>query len=97
MADCNETIRELDAYLDGELSDQARDHIQGHLDGCMDCLQAFDFQAELKAAIRRKCTNDELPPSLIGKIEQCFQEDFDGDGIIGDPMSGEGISPEPTG
>lgn len=85
MADCNETIRELDAYLDGELSDAAREHIQGHLGGCTDCLQAFDFQAELKQAIRRKCSDDELPPGLIGKIEQCFDEDFDGDGIVGEP------------
>ena len=83
MADCNETIRELDAFLDDELSDEARGYIRGHLDGCMDCLQAFDFQAELKAAIRRKCSNDELPPNLLRRIEQCFDEDFDGDGTIG--------------
>lgn len=76
MADCNETIRELDAYLDGELSDDVRSHIHQHLDGCMDCLQAFDFQAELKAAIRRKCSNDELPEGLMQRIVNCFDEDF---------------------
>jgi len=84
MADCNETIRELDAYLDGELPTEVRAHIHEHLDGCVDCLQAYDFHAELKQAIRRKCSNDELPPSLVGRIEQCFQADFDGDGMIGD-------------
>ena len=85
MADCEDTIRELDAYLDGELPDDVRSHIHSHLDGCMDCLQAFDFQAELKQAIRRKCSNDELPPGLLNRIEQCFDEDFDGDGVVGDP------------
>lgn len=83
MANCNETIRELDAFLDGELSSDARQHIHDHLDGCLDCLQAFDFQAELKQTIRRKCSNDEMPPDLLGRIEMCFNEDFDGDGIIG--------------
>ena len=83
MSDCNETIRELDAYLDGELADDVRSHILRHLNGCMDCLQAFDFQAELKAAIRRKCSNDELPDGLMKRIELCFDEDFDGDGTIG--------------
>ncbi len=83
MADCKQTIRELDAFLDGELSDEVRGHIHLHLDGCMDCLQAFDFQAELKLAIRRKCGNDEMPEGLLGRIEMCFNEDFDGDGIIG--------------
>jgi anti-sigma factor (TIGR02949 family) len=83
MGNCDETIRELDAFLDGELTNDVRQHIHDHLDGCLDCLQAFDFQAELKDAIRRKCSNDELPPGLLGRIEMCFDEDFDGDGIIG--------------
>ena len=81
MADCNETIRELDAYLDGELSDDVRAHIHAHLDGCMDCLQAFDFQAELKAAIRRKCSNDQMPDGLMARIAFCFNDDFD-DGTV---------------
>jgi mycothiol system anti-sigma-R factor len=83
MADCNETIRELDSYLDGELPDELRIHVHEHLDGCMDCLQAFEFQAELKAAIRRKCSNDELPEGLVRRIELCFDEDLDGDDKIG--------------
>jgi anti-sigma factor (TIGR02949 family) len=87
MADCKQTIRELDAFLDNELTDEVRGHIHDHLDGCMDCLQAFDFQAELKLAIRRKCRNDEMPEGLLGRIEMCFNEDFDGDGIIGPPKT----------
>ena len=87
MADCKETIRELDAYLDGELPDDLRDHIHAHLDGCMDCLQAFDFQAELKAAIRRKCSNDTMPDGLLERIAVCFDQDLDrdldGNGLIG--------------
>lgn len=78
MADCNETIRELDAYLDGELPDEVRAHIHAHLDGCMDCLQAFDFEAELKAAIRRKCSNDQMPEGLMARIAFCFKDGFDG-------------------
>lgn len=74
MTDCNETIRELDAFLDEELPDDVRTHIHEHLDSCMDCLQAFDFQAELKLAIRRKCSSDDLPDTLMTKIEACFTE-----------------------
>lgn len=78
MADCNETIRELGAYLDDELSDDVRAHIHAHLGGCMDCLQAFDFEAELKAAIRRKCSNDQMPDGLMARIVFCFNDGFDG-------------------
>jgi anti-sigma factor (TIGR02949 family) len=91
MANCNETIRELDAYLDDELSKDLRTHVHQHLDSCIDCLHAFDFQAELKQAIRRKLQSNELPAGLIGRIEMCFNEDFDGDGIIG-PADGSTTS-----
>lgn len=83
VADCAETLRELDVFLDGEISESQRDAIRHHLDGCMDCLGAFDFHAELKMVIHEKCNNDELPPGLLSKIEACFGEDFDGDGRIG--------------
>ena len=76
MADCNETIRELDAFLDGELPDEIRAHIHVHLDSCLDCLQAFDFHAELKQAIRRKCTNDEMPAGLVDRIANCLDADL---------------------
>ena len=89
MADCKQTLRELDAFLDDELSPTTREQIHNHLEGCVDCLQAFDFQAELKQVIRRKCSNDEMPPGLLAKIETCFNEDFDGDGIIGPPDAAE--------
>ncbi len=81
--DCRETIRELDTFLDDELSDSARSAIRHHLDGCLDCLQAFDFHAELKQVISRKCQNDEMPPDLLSRIERCLDTDFDGDGVIG--------------
>jgi anti-sigma factor (TIGR02949 family) len=87
MPDCNETIRELDAFLDGELSDDARGQIHDHLNGCTDCLQAFDFHAELKVVIREKCNNDEMPAGLLAKIEHCFQTDFHGDGVL-NPLDG---------
>ena len=85
MADCKQTLQELDAFLDDEISTSTREQIHVHLEGCVDCLQTFEFHAELKAAIRRKCSNDEMPPGLLARIEQCFNEDFDGDGVIGEP------------
>lgn len=77
MADCNETLRELEAFLDDELPEEIRAHIDVHLRGCMDCLQAFDFQAELRAAIRRKCSTDDMPPTLLDRIRNCLDADFD--------------------
>lgn len=91
MSNCRETIAELDRFLDGELSEETRAHIHAHLEGCTDCLSAFDFQAELKAAIRRKCSEETLPPGLLSRIEACFAPGFGDE--IGDPAGGDVGSP----
>ena len=83
MADCKQTLRELQAFLDGELSEESQQVIRSHLGGCVDCLQAFDFHAELKIVIHAKCASDEMPAGLMARLEQCLGADIDGDGRIG--------------
>lgn len=101
MADCNETLRELEAFLDDELTDETRVHIRAHLEGCLDCLQAFDFHAELRTVVARKCHSDELPTGLLDRIVACFGDDVvpgpdhapaggtaDSDGAVDDGSAG---------
>ena len=57
--------------------------IHHHLDSCPDCLSAYDFHAELKQVIHKKCQENEMPADLLSRIEKCFDTDFDSDGIIG--------------
>jgi mycothiol system anti-sigma-R factor len=83
MADCNETLNELERFLDEELTDQQRSAIRAHLDSCLDCLQAFDFHAELRMVVAMKCRDDDLPEGLLARLESCLQIDLDGDGQIG--------------
>ena len=81
--DCKETLRELEIFLDGEMTSEELNVIRAHLEHCSNCLEAFDFHAELKAIIARKCRADPMPASLLSRIEECFQTDLDGDGRIG--------------
>ena len=76
MADCNETLAELWSFFDDHLSDETRAEVQSHLGECTDCLQAFDFYAELRAVVAKCAQNDEIPPSLMTKIQACFSEVF---------------------
>jgi mycothiol system anti-sigma-R factor len=76
MADCNETLRDLETFLDDELTDESREAIRSHLGGCPDCLEAFDFHAELRVVIAEKCRSDEMPANLMARIEACFGEDL---------------------
>jgi mycothiol system anti-sigma-R factor len=64
---CEEALKELYVYLDGELTDEKRTIITGHLDDCNPCLEAFDFEAELRMVISRRC-HDDVPESLKLRI-----------------------------
>ena len=63
VADCNEAVARLYNYLDGELTLERRAVIQRHLDECHNCIEAFEFEAELKVAISRGC-RETVPESL---------------------------------
>ena len=81
--DCQEAIHTLYHFLDGELTEYRRIEIQTHLEGCMPCLEAFDFEAELRIVIARKC-RDEVPDSLRERIAKAIMHDAAGDvGISG--------------
>jgi mycothiol system anti-sigma-R factor len=71
--DCIETLRELELYLDGEMSEAQLRSVRAHLEGCEQCFEAFDFHAELKAVIAHKCRTDPMPPKLLERIEECFK------------------------
>jgi mycothiol system anti-sigma-R factor len=68
MSDCEDALHELYGFLDGELTDDRRKLIQHHLDDCQPCAEPYDFEAELRHVIRRKC-HEEVPESLVHKVK----------------------------
>lgn len=79
MADCNETLRELERFLDSELATEKLAHLSTHLDGCVDCQQAFEFHAELRLIVQQAAHHEPLPECLIDRIKECFGTDLSDD------------------
>jgi mycothiol system anti-sigma-R factor len=71
--DCANSLQELYAYLDGELTDDRRGHIQAHLDGCLPCYEAYDFEAELRIVISARC-REEVPESLRDRVADALRK-----------------------
>lgn len=71
--DCNDAIRELYTFLDGELTPGRRETIRGHLDDCHPCLEAFDFEAELRLVVSHHC-RETVPDALKARIAQLLGE-----------------------
>jgi mycothiol system anti-sigma-R factor len=71
--ECQEALDTLYHFLDGELTDERRIQIQRHLDDCSPCLEAFDFEAELKVVIARRC-RETVPETLRLRIAIALED-----------------------
>lgn len=69
---CDEALHELYGFIDGELTDDKRSRIRHHLDDCNPCLEAFDFEAELRTVIAQRC-REEVPDHLRRRIAQAIE------------------------
>lgn len=72
MADCEQTLHELERFLDGELDDGLKQAILEHASGCNPCMATLDFHAELQQVVREKARNDQMPADLRDKLEACL-------------------------
>ena len=74
-AECADAVKRLYHYLDGELDDDRRALVKHHLDDCMPCLEAFDFELELRQVIARKC-REPVPDQLRVRIALAIQSEY---------------------
>lgn len=69
---CNEALRLLAAYLDGELADAPHFDVARHLDACRSCMSRAEFERELKtrlAGLRRH----EVSPTFEARIRELIR------------------------
>ena len=83
---CSDAVRRLYDFLDGELDNDRRASIRRHLEECPPCLEAFDFENELRVLIARKC-RDQVPDNLRNRVFQAIR------GEVG-PLDGRGGLPQ---
>lgn len=74
MSECEDSLHQLYSFLDGELTDERREAIQHHLDGCQPCAEPYDFEAELREIVRKKC-QEQVPESLVEKVLKALETD----------------------
>ena len=79
---CTDAVHRLYHFLDGELDDARRARIRRHLDECLPCLEAFDFEHELRVMIARSC-QDQVPDTLRNRVYRAI-------GGGGGPLDGGG-------
>ena len=58
---CDETLREVERYVDGERLRELTVQVEAHLAGCSDCNDHAEFKKHMKVLIATKCRGEVLP------------------------------------
>ncbi len=72
--ECHEYLAEVHEFLDGELGRERRTVVQLHLERCGPCLDAYDFEAELRVVVSSSCRERQLPQGLRDRIASLLRE-----------------------
>ena len=69
---CEEVLRDIELYVDGELDRVRSLELDEHLQGCGSCLGRADFRRRLKAVVRSKW-GPQAPEGLFERIAESIR------------------------
>jgi len=70
---CEECLRHLWQYIDGELDVESSDDLQRHLAQCRECFSYAEFERRLKEMLRRSCEQEQAPPELRERLTRLLR------------------------
>lgn len=71
--DCDEVMRQLFDFLDGEVEITAEDKIHHHIEECRSCFTRVEFERQLKSRVRG-AGKDSAPESLRNRITDLMRD-----------------------
>ena len=71
--DCEEALRKIEVFVDGELEPAEAQMLRAHLGDCPPCGDRAEFQRRLKALLAAKCAS-ETPTSLRVRLRAILVE-----------------------
>jgi mycothiol system anti-sigma-R factor len=72
--ECEQALRQIELYLDGELAGLERVDVERHIGGCSDCYGHSQFMSRLKEMLRDKCGCYDVPPGVAERVRALFAE-----------------------
>lgn len=72
--DCQEALRDVERFLDGELDPTLHVRVEQHLIGCSPCMRRAEFRRHLKIIVSRKCTESDVPARVETRIVRMIRE-----------------------
>lgn len=75
MIPCEEALRLVHDYLDGELDGVPAMKVKRHFDACGRCYPHLRLETAYREAVRRAASGQEAPPGLKSRIAKLLAED----------------------
>ena len=79
---CERVLRDVSAYLDGELAQERAAELARHLETCASCRRAYERERALKARLKAR-RRPPVPPEVERRIRERLLAEDEGEG--GDP------------
>jgi mycothiol system anti-sigma-R factor len=73
MITCTEAVRQLWAYLDGNVSARDRLALERHLDLCRRCCGELEFAKELRGFLAR-AGEEEVPGDVMARLNATLED-----------------------
>jgi anti-sigma factor (TIGR02949 family) len=66
--ECQQALREIERFLDGEMGGAEHDKLDAHLHECPPCMDHAEFKRNVKQLIADRCGCEEMPVDLRHKV-----------------------------
>ena len=74
MISCEDALRLVHDFLDGELGDVPADQVRRHFEVCGQCYPHLQLETAYRDAVRRAAAGEEAPDTLKDRVSQLLAE-----------------------
>jgi anti-sigma factor (TIGR02949 family) len=71
---CEEALRLVHDFLDGELQGVSPAEVKAHFDICRECYPHLRLEQAFREAMKRACSRQTAPPELKHRLERLLSE-----------------------
>jgi anti-sigma factor (TIGR02949 family) len=74
MISCEDALRLVHDYLDGELEPSSETRVKQHFDACERCYPHLNLESLFREAVRRASSGESAPPALKARVLELLVE-----------------------
>lgn len=72
---CSEIEKDVQKYLDSQMSEKEKEIFEEHLDNCLPCDKKIEFEVKLKSIMKKKLKETSYPKELEQDLKKMLSKD----------------------